>query len=111
MALEEIKVKQRQVPAEKSPTHLDTLKEGLATYNAIQKRVEFNVQESPNKRCCRLVYNQKSKKGMHFFEADGVTRTIWGLICGSREDCINKAKELGIDMSQAEQNQELEESK
>jgi len=76
-------------------SNLSAIEDGKATYDNITKKVTLTLNESPNKKCWRLVWD-RNKNVIGFFESSGITRTYHDLYCGTKEECLNTIKNINL---------------
>ena len=93
--METITIVARVIAAEIKPTGLFVIDEGKGLYDTEKKEVNFPVNETPDKKCWRLVYSLKYGF-THFFESEGVTSSFWDMLCGTEAELREEAVKLGI---------------
>lgn len=97
--MEEINIIERVIPAEGKPTGLFVIEEGKGIYDTEKKEVVFSINETPDKKCWRLIYSLKYGF-THFFESEGVTSSFWNMFCGEEAELREEAIRLGVIISE-----------
>lgn len=93
--MEKITIVKRVISVEGEPVELSVIDEGKGIYDSEGKDVVFSVNETPDKRCWRLVYSLKYGF-THFFESGGVTSSFWDMLCGTEAELREEAIRLGV---------------
>ena len=97
----EIKNIEIKVKVPKEYQKCEAYKRGLCTYDVLKNELATKVNVSPHQKCWRLVHWDGVVKDL--FESGGVTYTINHLFCGTKQECLDKIKDLKLEYTPSEE--------